>query len=392
MVIGVIACTNSAPVPFAPTGAKRAAGGLVGAATDAGGSSRSMRDSGHAEPRPIDMDAAAPPLRADSAAAKTTDDAALPQIDDGTSGTISAAQGGTLCLPSGRACLKFAPGALAKDEIVTFRRVPSPYEVPDWGLRIEPETLVFKIAPELRIDVTTIPVPVPYVTHVVNGYAPDSPPPTFRWNGSGSTRREDQWLVVAVPQPGFCAVEFDAVRVPNGCALRPGGFTPCGGNLEGHWQLEGLCYAKSYTIMYETWQYTDPCPVRHSGTDSWAMDADLQITGSHMQQSKAQAIVPLRTRFDLTCRWETAHDCAELASNIHWGAEDVWCSGSSTSCDCRYVPPTDLPAIDTDITTNTSTLQIGAAPAEPYCVEGSRLRILKNANADPYVIQFVRIP
>src|SRR6185436_10322184 len=105
-------------------------------------------------------------------------------------------------------------------------------------------------------------------------------------------------------------------------------------------------------------------------------------------QQAATAVIPLHVTFDLTCKYSPANNCTDLGPAVDFGKHDVTCSGSATSCECTYVAPSSLPAIDAMVTTDATTLSIGSDPAKPYCVKGSRMQVLEDAGGNAYVAEY----
>lgn len=311
-------------------------------------------------------------------------DATTPLRDAGADALPGATDGGTsvgtreICTESGIACLTIFEGALEADAAVTLRQVEGGRtDLEAWGFLIEPAGLTFEPNARLRIDVSTLAPPAPYLNFSMAGTTSDD---RTAWRFRGWPD-DDGWLVVPnVSSSGMSTLGWAAVGVRSGCPSTPSTFTACGGDLIGTWILEGFCYETVQTILYDNWNPERQCTAIYDRTAEWALEGELQVTTDTFTRTEATAIVPLRVHFDLGCSTFTG-DCIDFAAEIGEGA--FTCTGDLT-CDCEYAPPVSTPELQASYTTSASALSLNGGPPMPYCARDGMLHIVENDHVVVY--------
>lgn len=326
----------------------------------------------------------------------------LPE-DDGPV-LVEADRGGEVVDRTGVAVLRIDAGAIASDTEITIRSASgASWHEPGWAFEILPTSLIFDPPAELRIDVSGLEWPAPWLAPE---YERQNPALPTRWSSDAEATVSGGVLTVPITHGGVYGLNWEALGLPDDCSVKPATFVACGGALEGDWKLEGLCYDTLWAIAYEVPRSDAPqrvpgCEVtptgklpagtmfdaRAEGVDEWPLTGTLEVTANNWKRSQADAVIPLLTGYTPQCG-ATEPSCEGVSMGIFYMSPNR-CPGVEF-CECVFVPPSSLPAVEGALTVEVNQFKLDDGAATPYCVDGNRLRVLESTPDGPAVTVYRR--
>ena len=296
-----------------------------------------------------------------------------------TDGTItvrvSAATGGTVSDPSGKATLAIPPGALDKDTDITLKVSPAANGAAGDVLDFGPDGLKFLKPATLtmKTDGVTVPNGKTAVIAVYEGGA---------WKAIDGSKLAGNVVtgdVAHFTQYTFIFVDGQVTVVPPANCAEAAAFTPCGGDPTGKWKFGNLCLDPKTTVPDP---FKGTCPQYQASVD-FTSDGTITFTGTATSgtftTTDSTATLSYAYTFPLTCA-QAMYDsgaitCQQLSGQKAGDPQCVDAGGGN--CKCSASGTNQSAGNTKNYTTSgnifTETDSQGNTKSGEYCVKGNVL-------------------
>ncbi len=294
------------------------------------------------------------------------------EVDDGGTATkpdpnegknysqpVAAAEGGVLSTDGGTADVTIPAGALAEDTTITVK-----VESATAGA----QSSVYDFGPNGTQFLTPVTVSIAF-----SGSAGSERKAVLAWQD------DDKWVEVAGSKvtdgrvtgsinhfTKFTIIFVDDKAVLVGeCADVARSFQACGGDLNGHWEFDAICFEDT-TLGGNPFE--DTCP---DATIEFEMNWDgyIEFDGTNATQQFRGQVTDIVYTIPTSCL-PTGADCATIFE------DDANCSTKGGACVCKSTESSEAgePSVNPyQIIGNT--LKIGDNDPVPYCVQGDKVTV-----------------
>lgn len=277
---------------------------------------------------------------------------------------VTAASGGTVTDPAGKASLAIPAGALASDTDITLVVGPSEAGTAGEVLTFGPDGTTFAQPATLTIKAiaTGLPAGKTYAIGVFEGGA---------WQevkGSSFDGSVVKGPIAHFSKYSIVLVDGSVVVTPEGnCTEALATFAPCGGDLLGTWSFTDVCIQGA--VADDPFKGTCPSAVI---TAELEKNGELSFDGTNFALAAGTSVITTKASFPTSCLGN-GKTCAQAEADLlKDGASSGSCVDTAGTCNCntKKVQQDDAKTVPYAISGNTFTHE---DKVTNYCVKGSQL-------------------
>jgi len=279
---------------------------------------------------------------------------------EGVSVDVSAADGGTVASEDGKAELTIPAGALAEDTTITLAVEAASGDAQADVYNFGPDGLAFLKPVKLAIDFAgTVPEGKKAVLAWFDG---------DKWTAVAGSALADGAVVGDIEHFTKFTVIFtqDEIIISSDCGEIATGFAACGGNVEGKWKFDDVCFDAA---SLGDNPLKDTCPTATMSVDvTW--DATVEFAGGNYTMN----LVKQEMNLLLT----VPKSCLPAGAGCDVFGEDMTCVDTGETCECTKIDVSDEGKTDagTYVVEGTNLVMTdaeGEVSTSPFCQSGDKV-------------------